>query len=372
MQTDLVDGFRLDRGFQVFQTAYPEAQLALDYSALQLFPLEPGALVRFGGKWVRFSDPWRRPGRAWGTMFNSIGDWKDRWRLMQLRRDVRRQSIDRLLNSVDGSTIGLLRGHYRFSRTFIDAFLRPWFAGIFLESKLATSAAFFRFVFRMLDGGDISYPRLGIQAIPEQLANNLPASSIHLGRKITSRDLSDTDRSQVVIATDRRAAQALIGENEARHTYTGTRCIYFVADRAPIAEPVLLLNGEADGPINHAMIMTHASPDLAPAGRVLISVSSVGDEARLPYDSAAVLSQMRNWFGEQVSEWSELKVYDLPEALPAQPPGFYSPECNSQDSAGSRFQCGDYCETASVNGALRSGRLTAEKVLKSQSIPVNV
>jgi phytoene dehydrogenase-like protein len=36
IKTDSVDGFRLDRGFQVLLTSYPEAQMLLDYEALQL------------------------------------------------------------------------------------------------------------------------------------------------------------------------------------------------------------------------------------------------------------------------------------------------------------------------------------------------
>jgi phytoene dehydrogenase-like protein len=36
IKTDSVDGFRLDRGFQVLLTSYPEAQMLLDYKALQL------------------------------------------------------------------------------------------------------------------------------------------------------------------------------------------------------------------------------------------------------------------------------------------------------------------------------------------------
>ncbi|MGA1525128.1 MAG: FAD-dependent oxidoreductase, partial [Planctomycetota bacterium] len=61
VRTDVVEGFRLDRGFQVLQTAYPEARRALDYGALELRPFEPGALVRVAGRFVRVVDPWRRP-----------------------------------------------------------------------------------------------------------------------------------------------------------------------------------------------------------------------------------------------------------------------------------------------------------------------
>ena len=36
IKTDLVDGFRLDKGFQVLLTEYPEAKALLDYEKLNL------------------------------------------------------------------------------------------------------------------------------------------------------------------------------------------------------------------------------------------------------------------------------------------------------------------------------------------------
>ncbi|MFN9878304.1 MAG: FAD-dependent oxidoreductase, partial [Planctomycetota bacterium] len=62
LRTELHEGFRIDRGFQVLQTAYPEAQRQLDYAALRLSSFLPGALVRARGRFVEMSDPWRRPG----------------------------------------------------------------------------------------------------------------------------------------------------------------------------------------------------------------------------------------------------------------------------------------------------------------------
>ena len=43
VKTDCVDGFLLDHGFQVFLTAYPEAQRLLDYDTLTLKPFFSGA-----------------------------------------------------------------------------------------------------------------------------------------------------------------------------------------------------------------------------------------------------------------------------------------------------------------------------------------
>jgi hypothetical protein len=43
VRTDALDGFTLDRGFQIFLTSYPEAERALDYAALDLRPFYAGA-----------------------------------------------------------------------------------------------------------------------------------------------------------------------------------------------------------------------------------------------------------------------------------------------------------------------------------------
>jgi phytoene dehydrogenase-like protein len=45
VRSDVVDGFTLDRGFQVLFTAYPAAKRQLDYKRLDLRPFEPGALI---------------------------------------------------------------------------------------------------------------------------------------------------------------------------------------------------------------------------------------------------------------------------------------------------------------------------------------
>jgi phytoene dehydrogenase-like protein len=59
IKTDVVDGFRLDQGFQVL--LYPEAKQLLDYDALQLKTFLPGATVLYDGGQFEIADPFRRP-----------------------------------------------------------------------------------------------------------------------------------------------------------------------------------------------------------------------------------------------------------------------------------------------------------------------
>jgi phytoene dehydrogenase-like protein len=46
IRTDRIEGFQLDRGFQVLLEAYPEARRTLDYRRLRLRRFAPGARER--------------------------------------------------------------------------------------------------------------------------------------------------------------------------------------------------------------------------------------------------------------------------------------------------------------------------------------
>ena len=61
VKTDQVEGFRLDRGFQVFQDSYPTAGKWLDLKQLNLRAFRNGCLLRGDGGFTQIADPWRNP-----------------------------------------------------------------------------------------------------------------------------------------------------------------------------------------------------------------------------------------------------------------------------------------------------------------------
>src|SRR5918912_2210354 len=61
MRTDVVDGFRCDRGFQLLNPAYPEARRVLDLQALHLRPLPAGVVVALGEHPRLLTEPRRTP-----------------------------------------------------------------------------------------------------------------------------------------------------------------------------------------------------------------------------------------------------------------------------------------------------------------------
>lgn len=375
VRTDRLDGFQLDRGFQVLQTAYPEAQRVLHYESLQLRPFEPGALIHSQGQIRSMIDPWRRPQQVFTSLFNGVGTFADRWRLARLRYQTRNASADAGNAPQDPATEDYLKDELGFSPDMIARFLRPWFAGVFLEPKLTTSRYFFEFTFRMFASGDAALPAAGMQAIPEQLAAQLPPEHLHLRQPVNTIEgtrLKFTDGrtlpfDAIVLATDGSTAQKLTPELLPEVNWRATTCLYFAAEQPPISQPMLLLNGDGSdgGPIHHCCVPNLVAPSYAPPGAALISVSVLGTHAD-ETTRGKVLAQLRQWFGADVNRWRHLRSYVIREALPAATTG----QSTNGDPCGLRpgvYCCGDYRLAPSIQGALASGRLAAEAVAREAS-----
>jgi phytoene dehydrogenase-like protein len=366
--TDEVDGFRLDRGFQVFLTAYPEAPAVLDYQRLQLCPFEPGALVRYRGAFHRFADPWRRPQHLLATALSPVATLPDKLRVALFRRHTSRGTLDQLYQRTEQTTLDLLRSR-GFSDVIISRFLRPFLGGVFLDYDLQTSSRMCEFVFRMFAQGEATVPAAGMSAIPQQLAAALPADTVTTNCQVTRIDghtveLASGDRSSaksIVIASEQQTMQRLLNRTQSA-AGRSVSCLYFAADEPPIREPILVLNGDGAGPVNNLCVPSQLSPSFAPPGKSLVSATVLGQHANSEGLTSRVRSQLQTWFGSQVDRWSHLKTYDIRNALPDQSPPALEPVVKPVIVDDGVFVCGDYCDTASINGAMASGRRAADAV----------
>ncbi len=372
VRTDHVDGFLLDRGFQVLQTAYPEAALQLDYRSLRLHNFEPGALIRTQGRMVEMSDPWRRPAKLLSTAFNGIGTFSDRLKLAKLRWNVTHTSIDDLWLEPESTTLEYLRKTCGLSSDIVDRFFRPWFSGVFLEKELATSSRFFRFLFRIFALGEASLPEHGMGAIPSQLAHGFPSSVIRLCAPVDSLDSHRVrlktgaiiDCQAIVLAVEGPEASRLTSGRIRVPEARATTCFYYAAAQAPFRESLLVLNGDNEGPINNLCVVSNVSLGYAPPGQALVSVSVVGKGALSPSEAeGSVRRQLRDWYGAQVDAWSLLKSYHIQYALPSQAAHFRDGSPSPARLDDGLYNCGDYCDTASIQGAMVSGRKAAEALL---------
>lgn len=364
LATDLCKGFRLDRGFQVLLTAYPEAQRVLDYKGLDLREFYPGAQVRYGGAWHRVADPFRHPWDGLRGVFSPIGSLSDKLRVGWLRL----RDFDLSRHGAGQGTLAALRAE-GFSESILTRFFRPFLGGVFLENQLHTSVEKFEFVMRSFSRGGTAVPARGMGEIPQQLAASLPPGALRFGQRVVALEgaglrLADGTRvagQAVVVATEQREIRRLLGEPCGEVLSNSTTCLYFSAAEAPWDEPIILLNGDGCGPINHAAVMSAVTPEAAPEGRHLIAVNVVGAELASAADLLAqVRRQLVEWFGPGAAEWEHLRSYQILDAVPQQLTITPTPARVREGV----YVCGDHCGIASLNTALVSGRAAAEAVLE--------
>jgi len=367
VRTDVMDGFLLDRGFQVLLTAYEEVQSQVDVAHLDLKAFKPGSMVWNGSGLQRMSDPFRDPAGALASMSARVGTMGDKMKVASLRRDVLSRSADACFDGPERSTLEELRA-LGFTEEFIDTFFRSFLGGVFLERGLETSAGLFRYYFRCFAAGDATVPSGGMQALPELLASPLEgritldaAAADIRADGITLEDGGRVVADDVIVAIDGSAASRLLGTPAP--SFKATVTAYFATPEPPMSERMLVLDGEGSGPANHVAVMSLVAPSYAPDGMHLVSVNGV-DAAADDVDAfvEAVPAQMRRWFGASVDRWTHLRSYRIPHALPKHPAGSLSAEPEPRRADGLVI-AGDYTDFGAIQGALRSGRRAAEAVI---------
>ena len=367
VRTDEVEGFKLDRGFQVMLTAYPEAQLELDYEELDFHAFYDGAEVRYDGDFHRIADPFRHPFDAPKTLFSPIGTAADKLRVARIRQNLRRTTVPELMEREEHSALEVLRERWQFSDSMIDRFFRPFFGGIFFDRTLGASSRMFEFLFKMFAEGQTVLPAGGMEQIPTQMRSHLPDDAVRLDTRVEAVSeqtvtLENGDALKapaVVVATAAPEANRLVGSIEPVEGRS-TVCLYFSAPESPLDDPILVLNGDGTGPINNVAVPSDVAPDYAPDDRALIAAVVVGtpeaDDASL---QRAVQEQLVDWFGLEAGGWDHLDTVHVPYALPEQAPPFLSPPQREVRRRPGLYVCGDHRHNGSINGAIASGRVAA-------------
>jgi protoporphyrinogen oxidase len=372
VRTDIVDGFILDRGFQVLLTAYPEAVKLLNYNDLRFRKLPSGANVRQGNEFFIMPNPLKDIWTAPQALAAPVGNLWDKLKVLQLNLSVSNVTEPSVSSSKKTETTLQFLQNYGYSDKIINRFFRPFFRGVFLEKNLDTEASFFKFLFHQFAKGDVVIPEKGMQAIPEQIAAHLSPNQIRLntpverieGKTIFLKNGEAIVADKIVLATDANMAAHLLGTTT-KTEFNSTDCLYFETDKllkTNTNTPFLIINANSEELIDHLIILSDIAPSYAPSGKTLISVSVVGKNTLS--DSALqekIKMELVQWFGENYS-WNHLRTYRIPEALPQYFPD--SPAHKPLKINDFTFQCGDYTAYPSLNAAMKTGREVAEFLIK--------
>ncbi|PSQ41418.1 phytoene dehydrogenase [Halobacteriales archaeon QS_9_68_42] len=374
VRSRVVDGFTLDRGFQVLFTGYPAVGRELDLDVLSVRRFAPGATIAAPGHRSTLSDPLGDPGAAVPTLLNRDVTLGDKLRLFCLQRELRGRDPERLLAG-DGTSVREYLADRGFSRAFLERFAEPFYGGITLDRSLSTSSGVFEYTFRMLTEGDTVVPAEGMGAIPAQLRRRAEAAGavVETGRAVTGvsgdgaveTDAGSVSADAVVVATDPKTAEELTGVETPSE---GKACVTvhcsLPAHQSLDTGSRILLNAADDRP-NTVAPMSAAAPEYAPEGRQLLDATFLGERSA---DDDALTETVRealsSWYPE--NHFGELEAVGADRiefAQFAQPPGFRAGLPGVDTPDGPVYLAGDYTRWSSIQGAMESGKQAADAAL---------
>lgn len=372
-----VDGFTVDRGFQVLFTTYPMVRRELDLDALDLRYFRPGAVIARPSRRSVLGDPLRDPGAAVASLRNPEVTLTDKLRTLALRQDLSARDPDALFSRPDATIRSYLR-EWGFTESYLEHFVAPFYGGITLDRSLETSRRVFDYTFKMLSEGGIALPAAGMGAVPAQLAAHVRETGGRVQTDEAVVDVRDggdgvvletSERSleadAAVVATDPRSAQELTGVASIPTAGRGCVTQYYRLER-PLGDGKRLLLNAADATPNAVAPLSTVAPGYAPPGTELVSATFLDGDA-LEADAGALAEETRralaSWYAGRGFE--DLAVVDTTRVEFAQfdqPPGIHDGLPGPRTPGGRVYLAGDYTRWSSIQGAMRSGADAAAAV----------
>jgi phytoene dehydrogenase-like protein len=362
IRTDTVDGMLLDRGFQLLNPAYPALRGLVDLTALDLRSFERGVLVASRGRRTALVDPFRAPlglvsamGRGTGSPVEKafFATYTARCALAPAARLQRRPDVG-YGEALDAAHI---RGRLRRS------VLEPFLAGVLAEDDQQTSRRFVDLLLRVFARGTPALPAQGMQALPGQVAAELPADCLQCGVSVEGLDgltvksaAGDSRAEAVVIATDPASAARLTGLPAP--TTRALTTFYHHTETSPAARALLHVDGDRDGPVVNTAVVSDVARTYCSKGSLVAStVLGANDSASMV---RAVTRQLASIYGVDTGGWELVASYPIAQALPAMLPPLEIRQ--PVDLGDGLFVAGDHRDTASIQGAIVSGRRAAAAV----------
>jgi phytoene dehydrogenase-like protein len=361
LASERVDGFVVDRGFQVLNTGYPRVAADLDLAALELGWFWRGAVVRAGGRPHRVVDPRQHPRAAAATLAAPIGSLPRKAAIAAFSSRAGYAPVRHLLEAPETTAEEALLAA-GVGRTALERFFRPFLAGVLLEAELASSSRYLDLLWRSFARGDVGLPAAGMQAVGEQLAARVGADRVHLRTPARAVHGGAVDAEggtvradAVVVATDPATAAALLPQVQADAPRQVTTHLH-VLPASPWPSPLIVLGEPGDRVVNSA-VLTDAQPRYSPDSRALVASSTLA-----PTREADVRAEVARLHGVAVADLAHLTSVTVPGAQPAAVPPLQLRRPVAL--GGGLFVCGDHRDTPSIQGAMASGRRTARAVLR--------
>lgn len=369
-KTDIVDGFILDRGTHFYHHSTTELSKIIDLNTLGLKNIYPGYLFKQKDRFLLYSNPMLKALDVFPAIFANNISVKDKLRLFGFNLKLKAFSYSSIVKQTEMSTFQYLK-RAGFSEKSIDTLFRPLLAATIFDRNLQSSSRLSLLYLKSLFNEHVALPKFGIGSIADAIAKKLNPASICLKskvEKITDEGVEFTDGRKikakaVVLATNAIDVKKICNRIELNTESTHVSTLYFEAEKAPISKPIVMLNSDEEGLVNHVFVPSVLHENYAPKGKHLVAVNIVKvhdfDDEELVSE---VLMEMSNWFGLQVKDWRHIKTYHIKYAMPFKP--FLDDVKFTKHIRDNIFYAGDALSIGTMEASLRSGRETAESVIQ--------
>jgi phytoene dehydrogenase-like protein len=343
--SDVIDGFVCDRGFQLINANYPEIKRIGIIKEIDFVSATAVIEVARNEDRIRIGDP----RSAFLSVFNSeTGSIFEKLRLVKY-----------LLISKPAASVGEELKNSGLGKTY-ERVLRPFLTGVFLADPLLVNSEYGRTAIKHFVTGNSGLPIGGVKSLSEALASRV--SDIRYGVQVNSIKKNTVSTSKgkfeadaIIVATDATTAAQLLDLTEVPQL-VGCTTWYHSTKESPSRSKSLVIDSQNRGPVVNTMVISNMMPDYAPAGKNLISSTSI-----LPATESEIRRHLAILYGVDTRNWKLVAKYEIPSALPLA--GLEKTLASGAHVKDSIYLAGDYKSAPSQNGALLSGRLAALSVL---------
>ena len=346
VQSDLIDGFTCDRGFQLINAKYPEL-VALNVLGKLDFRFADRAInVAIDNKLHRLGDPRRHPFTAFDLTTGSVTE-----KLFLVKALIGKPKANQ--------SIGDYLVSAGLGKTF-ESVLKPFLRGVYLTDLANVLAPAGLEIIKTFIGGKPGLPRAGVGALSAAIANEIndlrlgvAVNSIKAGKVLTTA--GEIAASEIIVATDSTTAAQLLDLTSVAKLASCTTW-YHNVPTAPVSHGQLIVDGQSRGAVINTLVISNFIPEYAPVGKNLISSTT-----ELGVTESEVRRHLATIYNCDNRDWELVAKYEIPAALPIGAKAITQPiQTLVRDGI---YLAGDGQVSPSQNGALKSGRLAALAVL---------
>ncbi len=343
--SDVIDGFILDRGFQVINPAYPEIVALNLLNGLNFCAITPALRISREAGDLIVGDPRKNPGFLPALLSSRSGTISEKVNFLKF-----------LLHKQDTlQTFGAASEDFV---NFAASVLNPFLRGVFLADPELVSARVAKEIIRFFAKATPGVPQDGVKAFSQALAE--PVVNIRINEVVQEvlpgkvrTDNGEVLADQIIVAVDPTTATQLLGITNSPVVSSSTTWYHTTIEEIANAKYLVV---DPSAPIANSIVISEVSPTYAPARLNLIATTTLE-----PISESEVRRWLAKMWSADTRSWELVATYNIKQSLPLHVT-YPSQDFKLNDGL---YLVGDHRSLPSQQGAMFGGRVAAQDIIRS-------